>query len=552
MQPPETFARRFTRPHLSWVVGAATALVMAAPAANAWHKGDPASDINGRSIKEFVSSECGGCHNPKRLGATGPNITKVRLNEGIKDDEGNYKKSGVTGRPLTPMNVKAVYATVKHGRSGTSMPAWGKPENPIGEPLADAEIKAISEYLVNKAAPKEFKWGMNNMKASHEVLVPKADLPDKPTHDYNVDDLLLVTEREHFGVAVIDGDKLEVAAHLRAGARAHGYTFSPDGRFAYNLGRDGWLYKYDLYSLKATRRVRLGMDARGIAISDNGKYLLTGMYIPTQAVMVDAETLKPLKLIDTHDVDGPKLQDKVDSRICSVNDVRSEVGSYFLMALKEAGQVWRVDYSKPNFPVTKLKDVGEILHDGFLRPDNKYFYLASQNSDHIAVIDVASMEIVKKLKTGKKPHPGPGAIWEVDGTQYAASPHIGEGKNVIWKTENNEIVGEVESDAPGLFVRAHPKMKYVWFDSIYPPATNLITVHERKPPFKVVKRITEGTLTLHPEPDKDGDYVFVSDWKEGVVRVYDDETLEKVKTIKDIQTPTGIFSVHRAHEHEGH
>ncbi|MFB6260157.1 MAG: cytochrome D1 domain-containing protein, partial [Thiohalorhabdaceae bacterium] len=163
-----------------------------------------------------------------------------------------------------------------------------------------------------------------------------------------------------------------------------------------------------------------------------------------------------------------------------------------------------------------------------------------------------SMETVKKLETGKKPHPGPGAIWEADGTQYAGTPHIGEGKAVVWDTHTNEIAGSVKSHAPGLFIRAHPKMKYVWFDSVFPPKTNEITVFQKSKPFKVVKRITEGTQTLHPEPDADGDYVFVSDWKEGVVRVYDDETLKKVKTIKDVKTPTGIFSVHRAKEHEGH
>ena len=68
----------------------------------------------------------------------------------------------------------------------------------------------------------------------------------------------------------------------------------------------------------------------------------------------------------------------------------------------------------------------------------------------------------------------------------------------------------------------------------------------------MVKRITDGTLTVHPEPDAYVKYVFVSDWKEGVVRVYDDETLELKKTITGFTTPTGIFSVVRNTESEGH
>ncbi len=496
-------------------------------------------EINGRDIEEFVSSECGGCHNPKRLGATGPNLTMKRLREGHED--------------LPPLNEKGLVATIKYGRSGTSMPAWGTSENPLGKPLTSDEIKSIAHYMYNNEAPEDFTWTKEQMEESLEVLIPKAELPDEPTHDARVDDLLLVTEREHFRVGVVDGDTFEVVGHMEAGARAHGYTFHPDGRFAYNLGRDGWLYKYDLYQLEPTRKIRLGMDARGIAISDDGKYLLLGMYIPTQAVIVNADTLEPLKVYETKGVASIE-GGKIDSRICTVNDVSPEkVGPYFLMALKEAGQVWRIDFSKPDFPVEKVLNVGKILHDGFLSHDNKYLFLAAQNSNYMAVIDVEKMEVVETLETGEQPHPGPGATWEADGKRYAATPHIGDKKQVIWTEQPPfEIAGEVSASAPGLFVRTNPDMKYVWFDSTYEPKTNEITVHEKAPPFKVVKRIMDGTLTLHPEPDADGDYVFVSDWKEGVVRVYDDETLELVETIEDLKTPTGIFSVGRIHETEGH
>ena len=505
----------------------------------------PADNIKGRSVVDFVSSECGGCHNPKLTGATGPNITMDRLRNGLKGDAA--KKAG---RFVYPLPEEAVFATVKAGRQNTSMPEWGSAANPIGVPLTDEEIKAIAQHVYNVPPPKDFHWTMEEMMASLQDVKPEEN--GEVTPAANVDDLLFITERENFSVAVIDTTKQEVVAHLPAGARAHGYTFSPDGKFAYNLGRDGWLYQYDLKTLQATKKVRLGLDARGIAVSDDGKYLLTGMYIPTQAVIVDAITLKPLKIIDTHNVKDPD-GDMVDSRICSVNDVDpKKVGPYFVMALKEGGQVWRIDWSKPDFPIEKVADVGKILHDGFLREDNKTFYIASQSSDWVAAIDVESMKIIKKIPTGKKPHPGEGAVWVEDGVEYAATPHIGEGKVTIWRTDTNEIVGTVKTDAPGLFIRATENMKYVWADSIFPPKPSEITVFERKPPFKEVKHIYDGTLSVHPEPDTDGKFVYVSDWKENVVRVYNDETLDLVKTIENVKTPTGIFAVHRRHETGGH
>jgi len=530
-------------------VGIAVAMSVGSTAAFAAHQSyksvTPAKTVRGRPIVEFVSSECGGCHNPKLTGATGPNITMDRLRHGLKG-----KAAKKAGRFVYPLPEEAIYETVRGGRPGTSMPAWATDSNPIGVKLTNEEIKAIVQHIYNTPPPKDFKWTKAQMMATLQDVKPSENGTVTPPD--NVDDLLFVTERENFSVAVINTKSQSVVAHLPAGARAHGYTFSPDGRFGYNLGRDGWLYKYNLKTLQAEKKVRLGLDARGIAVSDNGKYLLTGMYIPTQAVVVDALTLKPLKVIDTHHVKDPD-GDYVDSRICSVNDVDpNKVGPYFLMALKEGGQVWRIDWSKPDFPVSKVANVGKILHDGFLDDDNKTFYLASQSSNWVAAIDVGSMKIIKKIKTGKKPHPGEGAVWTEDGIEYAATPHIGEGKVSIWRTDNNKIVGTVGTSAPGLFIRAAKNMKYVWADSIFPPNPSEITVFERKPPFKTVKHINDGTLTVHPEPDTDGKFVYISDWKENVVRVYNDETLKLVKTIKGIKTPTGIFAVHRRHETEGH
>ncbi len=530
-------------------IGIAVAMSLGSTAAFATHPSykdvKPAKTVRGRSIVEFVSSECGGCHNPKLTGATGPNITMDRLRNGLKG-----KAAKKAGRFVYPFPEEAIYETVRSGRPGTAMPAWSTDANPIGVRLTDEEIKAITQHIYNTPPPKDFKWTKEQMMATLQDVKPSEN--GQVTPPDNVDDLLFVTERENFSVAVINTKTQSVVAHLPAGARAHGYTFSPDGRYGYNLGRDGWLYKYNLKTLQAEKKVRLGLDARGIAISDNGKYLLTGMYIPTQAVIVDAHTLEPLKVIDTHHVKDPD-GDYVDSRICSVNDVDpNKVGPYFLMALKEGGQVWRIDWSKPDFPIAKVDKVGKILHDGFLNEDNKTFYLASQSSDWVAAIDVAKMKIIKQIKTGKKPHPGEGAVWKEDGVEYAATPHIGEGKVTIWRTDNNKIVGTVGTDAPGLFIRAADNMKYVWADSIFPPNPSEITVFERKPPFKTVKHINDGTLTVHPEPDTEGKYIYVSDWKENVVRIYDDESLKLVKTLKGIKTPTGIFAVHRRHETGGH
>ena len=59
-------------------------------------------------------------------------------------------------------------------------------------------------------------------------------------------------------------------------------------------------------------------------------------------------------------------------------------------------------------------------------------------------------------------------------------------------------------------------------------------------------------MTLHPEFTADGRFVYVSDWKGNMIRVYDAEKLNKVAEIQDLVTPTGIFNTERRHEKLGH
>ncbi len=479
---------------------------------------------DGKSIPQYFADACGGCHGPNREGATGPALIPGRL---TSDDD-------------------FYFDVVKNGRPGTIMPAWGQ----LG--LSDEEVWGLVGFIRSEPEAGTVEWGIDEIQGSLAVLVDEENLPDAPEHNGNLDNLMLVTERENRSIAVIDGDTHNLLGHIDASYRAHGYAFDPTSdRWAYNVGRDGWVFKIDLYTLQAVRKVRVGHDSRGLAISDDGQYLIVGNYIPNSAAILNAKTLEPLKVIDT---EGVNLDGEfVKSRVCITSDVSPDlVGPYFILALKEAGQVWRIDYSKPDFPIDKLENVGRILHDGFLSPDNKRFYLASQKDNWMAVIDVVNWELVEQLPTGDTSHPGSGAVWEADGTTYGATVHAGEGKVTIWDLETNEIVGTVPTQGPGLFIRAAESSPFVWADALFGKPANTITVFKKEKPFEVVQNIQEGEMTLHPEFTVDGEYVYISDWNGNVVRVYDAQSLEKISEISDVVTPTGTFNTSRRHETLGH
>jgi nitrite reductase (NO-forming)/hydroxylamine reductase len=479
--------------------------------------------FEGKTVDAAFRDSCSGCHGPNREGATGPALIPGRLT--AKDEY--------------------YFDTIKNGKPGTVMPAWGQAG------LSDEEIWALVGYIHSEPDAEAIKWEMDEIAASRTVLVDETTLPDAPTHDGNLDNLMLVTEREAESIAVFDGDTHRLLDHIAASYRAHGYAFDPTSdRWAYNVGRDGWLFKIDLYTLQAVTQVRVGLDSRGLAISDDGQYVIVGNYIPNSAVILDAQTLEPLKVITT---EGNNPQGEfVSSRVCITSDVSPDkVGPYFIIALKEAGQMWRIDWSQPDFPIDKVEGVGNILHDGFLSPDNTRFYIASQKDNWMAVIDVAKWELVAKIPTGETPHPGSGAAWEANGVTYGATVHAGEGKITVWDLSNNEIVAEIETSGPGLFIRSHHDGPYVWADTLFSDPPNRIYVFDRET-FEVVKVIEDGVQTLHPEFTADGQYVYVADWQGNMVRVYDAATFEKVAELGGVTTPTGIFNTSRRDETLGH
>ncbi|MGD2060905.1 MAG: cytochrome D1 domain-containing protein [Acidimicrobiia bacterium] len=479
--------------------------------------------VQGKAAGLYFLDSCAGCHGTDRRGATGPALLPERLSQ----DDAYYSD------------------VIANGKPGTVMPPWG------GQ-LTDEDIATLVEYIRSDTGQGPPQWTFEDIEASHEILVADSDLPDSPTHDSRVDNLMLVTEREAQGIAVIDGDTHELIGKIDASYRAHGYTFSPvEDRWAYNMGRDGWVFKIDLYTLRPVAKVRIGLDSRALAISDDGKYLIAGNYVPTTAIILDADTLEPLKVFDAT-ATNPEGE-MVGSRVATILDTSPDlVGPYFLVALKEAGQVWRIDWSQPDFPVTSVTNVGHILHDGFLSPDNHQFYLAAQTDDWMAVIDVETMAVVDRIKTGATPHPGSGATWESDGVEYGATVHAGEGKVTIWDLATNEIVGTVETAGAGLFIRASEHSPYVWADAVFAEEPHAITVFEKAPPFEKVGVIEDGVRTLHPEFTDDGAFVYISDWDANEVRVYDATTLDLVAEVPDIVTPTGIFNVGRRVETLGH
>jgi nitrite reductase (NO-forming) / hydroxylamine reductase len=440
----------------------------------------------------------------------------------------------------------------------------------------------------------------------------EATLPAVGTATHDLENLMLVTERESRKIAVFDasasdsaGKKGTFVGEIDASYRAHGYTFDPamnvsDGsivsnrkRWVYNVGRDGFLYKMDMVTLQPLARVRVGIDSRAIAVSDDGQHVIVGNYIPFSAVIVNTDTMKVAQYLDTSAASTVAAK---DSRVAGINATQrwvgydgtsyktAGVGGYFLMLLKDAGEAWRIDTtgSPGSFAIQKLGNVGQILHEAFNSEDQKTFFATAQGSGHMTVIDVPTWTETLKIYGGSKPHPGPGALWTYDvngnGTidvneTFGATIHIGDSQLLVWNVDkaaagvNDSFT--VGTGGPGLFVNTIPAASGVWSDQTFSTTdTTSIMKFSKNPAVlaDVTKRsdisIVGAVKLVHPEVDSTGGFVYVSDWAAHKVYVLEEapatpyaagaSSVTPYKTFSNIPDPTGIFNTYRRYSPLGH
>ncbi len=517
----------------------------------------PLNDEEFETAKSMYFQRCAGCHGVLRKGATGKNL-EPQPNK-AKKTKGTLK-----------LGTKRLAKIIKIGTEGGM--------NNFDDIFNDKEIDMLARYIqMDPPIPPEMSLAL--MKERHKVFVEPKDYPTKPMHGRNWQNFFIAIERDKGSIAIIDGDKKEVIAHIPTGYAVHvlktvehheTLKAKDAGRFWYIMGRDGMMTKIDLWAnpdKMKVAQVQVAYDARDVAVSGDGKYVIGGAYWPPHFVIADAMTMEPLKVVSTRgvNVDGEYVN---ESRVAAIYDTPKAPS--WLVAAKELGQMWQVDYSDlDNLQITKINSA-KYLHDGFYDPTGRYFQIAANASNKMVVVDTVTRKLEAMIDVDKKPHPGPGANWiDPKCGPVGGTTHLGVGKVTAWgndpkghKDQAWKICYEVETDGAGVFLRTHPKSDYIWADQTKHPEPAIqqsIKVIDKKT-RKVVKtiRLTEkkGYAAVHFEFNKAGDEVWVSIWNRsdslepnGEIVIFDAKTLEEKARVKGLYAPTGKFNVYNRVNH---
>ncbi len=495
---------------------------------------------------ELYFQRCAGCHGVLRKGATGkpltPDITKEKGTEYLK-------------------------ALITYG-SPAGMPNWGTSGD-----LTPEQIDIMARFLQQEPpAPPEF--GLPDMQASWKLMVAPEDRPDSPQHDRNIENFMAVTLRDAGQMAIIDGDTKEVVSILPTGYAVHISRPSASGRYMFTIGRDAKIDMVDMWMdpPAIVAEIKIGLEARSVETSKykgyEDKYAIAGAYWPPQFVIMDGDTLEPLKVVSTRGMTVDTQEYHPEPRVAAI--VASHEHPEFIVNVKETGHILLVDYS--DIESLTVTDIGaaKFLHDGGWDSTKRYFLTAANQSNKVAVVDSKERKLVALVDVTKTPHPGRGAniidpefgpVWVTSALGNANISFLGTDPvghpDHAWKN-----VRTIDGMGGGsLFVKSHPNSTNLWVDAPLNPDESLsqsIAVFDInnldagfvKLPIGEWAELGEGPKRIvQPEYNMAGDEVWFSVWsgkeQESAIVVVDDKTRELKAVIKgpEIVTPTGKFNV---------
>ncbi|WP_456464853.1 cytochrome D1 domain-containing protein [Persephonella sp.] len=499
-----------------------------------------------KKAAQIYFDRCAGCHGMLRKGATGPALTPDKTRK---------------------LGTEALEAFIYNGTLG-GMPDWGKQGI-----LSKKEINLLARYLQHEPPPPP-ELSMQQMKSTWKVYMAPEDRPTRPQHKLNWKNFFGVILRDVGKVAIVDGDTKKLVNVVNTGFAVHILRSSASGRYMYAIGRDGKATVIDLWLSKPDKvaDVKVCYDARSIDTSKyhgfEDKYAVVGCYWPPSFVVLDGETLEPKKIVSTSSYYYDTQEFVREARVASI--VASHYDPIWVLNIKEAGQVWLVDYSKVDKGTVKIDmiDSERYLHDGGWDLSKRYFLVAANMRNKIVVIDTKDKELEAIVKVGTKPHPGRGA--NIDHPKYGpiwCTGHIGEKRIACIGTDpegHPQYAWKVAKwfDLPGegggnLFIKTHPKSKYLIADRPLNPDPQLkrsIFVFD-KVTFELVKTLKvpekyKNIRAVHEEFNEDGSEFWISVWgrkdQPTAILVYDAKTLKLKKEITGdwVRTPTGKFNVY--------
>ena len=406
-------------------------------------------------------------------------------------------------------------------------------------------------------APKihtSVNWDVGEIAASHQMNTTHV-AADRPIWHVDPLNITMVAEAAGQRLSFLNGDSFELLGHITLPYGAFSAAaFSPDGRFLFVLSCDGWVQKYDIWSLQPVGQIRAGIAANFLAISVDGLWLAVAGKLPASLVILSTEDMS---LTVRHEV----VDNGAASRISALHP--NPPRESFVLSLQDAPAIWEVFYG-PNppdigfshdwriegiavppapFPIRKIA-MPDIAGSFNFDPSFEYVLASSESDGGGMVADLVIGQNVPAINLPDLPIFGTVFSWQHGNeTLLAAIPKQG-GPLILVDMKTWNVIGRIQLGGPGQFVGGHEGSPFLWVGVSSGPNTGALHL--------IDKHTREVIRILHPASganisnvafDKDGSHAFVAiSEEEGAVIVYDAITGQKITQIS-MQMPSGSYNI---------
>ncbi|MBT7952850.1 MAG: cytochrome C oxidase Cbb3 [Gammaproteobacteria bacterium] len=394
-----------------------------------------------------------------------------------------------------------------------------------------------------KAEPPE--WGMQQIEESHIVQHKQDILENKPGYSADPAKLITIVEADRRHVSIVDIDLPEPLHRFKMRNTIQGEPgYSHKGRFVYLASGDGWVSKFDLYTLMFVAEIRTGIKLKNITVSGDGRYVMAANESPQILVILNTDDLSPIKVIP--------LNDHSENSSASSAVYTAAPRESFILALKDVTEIWEIFYSddppyygwvhdyriegppeQEPFPVRRIT-IDDYMDDFFI--DRKYEHLigSARNKKNVQIVDLIIGRKTEEIDLPASLGFSSASSWDYKDIPVLAIPDPDKASLSIIDVEDWKRLGEIEILGTASFVRSQENIPYAWVNIISGPDKGAVQI------------IDKSTLKIHkslqPLPDKsierieftrDGRYaLLILSGSSGEYLVYDAHTLAELKRIK--------------------
>ncbi|WP_200763982.1 cytochrome D1 domain-containing protein [Nitrosophilus alvini] len=427
---------------------------------------------------------CAGCHHKERIGVSGP--------------------------PLLPAFIRKISDKKLHDIIKNSLPQTLMPKFDF---LSSEDIDLIVKYLRQPAG--DIKWDITNIEKS----IVKFDKKAADLGIENIENVTPVVERGANRIWIMENEKLLDFFNFK---NVHGgLKYTMDGKNLYIPTRDGWVGRYQLDKGRLHSKVRACVNLRNISLSRDGKTIFATCLLPQSVVMLDSQTLKPLKMVN------------VDGKISALYELYSKDIAIF--SFRDKPLFATVDTK--TFDITYQK-LDAPIEDFFIDPFEEYIIGTTRRGSRLGVYEIDSKKKVFEEKIEGMPHLFSATYWYRDGKFYFATPHLRKPYVTIWQMYDWKLVKKINIDGDGFFVKTHPASKYLWADN----GTDKIVLIDKEN-YKI-KTFTpmKGKRFIHTEFNAAGNIAYLSIYEsDGALQVIQTDTMKELVRY-EANVPVGKYN----------